>query len=176
VSQLLGAAPGLKVLITSRARLRIYDEHEYPVPQLALQEEAVPLFGARARAADPRFRLLSRDVEAVEDVCVRLDCLSLAIELAAARVTEFSPAEMVAVLPRRLDLAGSGPRDLAARQQTLRAAIDWSYQLLPSEEQEVVHWACGVHGWLYRDRSGNGGSKRSTQQERSDLFDRFLER
>ncbi len=137
VGQLLSGGGGLKVLATSRARLRLYGEHEYPVPQLALLEEAVPLFEARARAADPRFCLSGRLVAAVREICARLDCLPLAIELAAARVTEFSPEEMLSVLPRRLDLAAAGPRDLAARQQTLRAAIDWSYRLLCTDEQNV---------------------------------------
>ncbi|MDQ3484927.1 MAG: tetratricopeptide repeat protein, partial [Actinomycetota bacterium] len=137
VGQLLAAAAGLKVLATSRSRLRIYGEHDYPVPQLALREEAVPLFAARARAADPTFRVTDRVFETVGHICARLDCLALAIELAAARVTEFTPERMLTVLPRRLDLASSGPRDLAARQQTLRSAIDWSYRLLSADEQRV---------------------------------------
>ncbi len=137
VGQLLSAAPGVKVLATSRSRLRIYGEHDYPVPQLALADEAVPLFGAQARAADPAFRLTERVVAAVGEVCERLDCLALAIELAAARVTEFTPEQMLSVLPRRLDLAMAGPRDLAVRQQALRAAIDWSYRLLGPAEQRI---------------------------------------
>ena len=137
IGQLLAAASGVKVLATSRSRLRIYGEHEYAVPQLALEEEAVPLFAARATAADRRFRLSDLVRKAVGEVCLRLDCLALAIELAAARVSEFTPEQMLTVLPRQLELATSGPRDLAARQQTLRAAVDWSYQLLSAEEQRV---------------------------------------
>jgi len=137
VGSLLSAVPGLKMLVTSRSPLRIYGEHEYRVPQLALHEEAVPLFAVRARAVDPSFRLTERVAEEVSGVCARLDCLALAIELAAARVTEFTPKQMLSELPRRLDLAASGPRDLAVRQQGLRAAIDWSFHLLPAEEQQV---------------------------------------
>ena len=137
IGRLLAAASGLKVLATSRSRLRIYGEHEYPVPRLALQEEAVPLFSTRATAADRNFRLTDLARKAVGDVCLRLDCLPLAIELAAARITEFTLEEMLTVLPRPLDLATSGPRDFAARQQTLWAAVDWSYQLLSPPEQAV---------------------------------------
>lgn len=137
VAELLSAAPGLKVLVTSRSVLRLYGEHDYPVPQLALDEEAVPLFAARARAAERTFQRTPMAMDAVTEICRRLDCLPLAIELAAARSSELAPHEMLAVLPRRLELATSGPRDLPARQQTLRAAIDWSSRLLAPAERRL---------------------------------------
>lgn len=136
LAQLLTAAPDVTMLATSRTRLRLYGEHEYPVPQLALHEEAVPLFNARARAADPDWRD-DRFPDAVAAICQRLDCLPLAIELAAARVPDIPMPQMSVALSRRLELADSGPRDLAPRQRSLRAAIDWSFQLLPEREQQV---------------------------------------
>ena len=136
VSRLLAAARDLKVLVTSRSRLHLYGEHEYHVSRLHLESEAVPLFEARARAVTPDFRLSDDRADAVRRICERLDCLALAVELAAARVAELSPEQMLKSLPR-LELAASGPRDLAVRQRTLRAAIDWSYRLLPPTEQEL---------------------------------------
>ena len=137
VAELVSAAPRMRVLVTSRSPLRLYGEHEYPVPQLALADEAVPLFGVRARAADPAFRVDAGLEGVVGEVCSRLDCLPLAIELAAARVRDIPADKMLATLPGRLDLADSGPRDLAARQQTLRNAIGWSHDLLSPQDRRV---------------------------------------
>ena len=144
VSRLLEAAPELKVLATSRSPLRLYGEHEYPVPPLALPEpgrpadsEAVDLFVVRAQAARHGFALGADSAEAVGEICARLDGLPLAIELAAARSRALSPREMLASLPRRLELAAGGPRDVPERQQTLRATLDWSYRLLEAREREL---------------------------------------
>ena len=144
LASLLSEAPGLKLLVTSRRPLRVYGEHEFPVAPLALDEEAVPLFLERARGT-------GRPLEASEDVreiCRRLDCLPLAIELAASRARELTPAEMRSLLAGRLELASAGPRDLPARQQTLRAAIEWSYELL-EEDERLLFAALGVFsgGW-----------------------------
>jgi predicted ATPase/DNA-binding SARP family transcriptional activator len=133
VSELLAEASGLKVLLTSRALLHLYGEHDYPVPPLT-EEEAVELFATRARAVRTGFELDGTKPQVVE-LCRSLDCLPLAIELAAARSGELSPAEMLDVLPHRLELATRGARDLPARQQTLRATIEWSYSLLDESEQ-----------------------------------------
>jgi predicted ATPase/DNA-binding SARP family transcriptional activator len=133
LASLLGDAPGLKLLVTSRRPLRVYGEHEFPVAPLVLDEEAVPLFLERAAAT-------GRPLQASEDVreiCRRLDCLPLAIELAAARTRELTLAEMRSLLASRLELASRGPRDLPARQQTLRATIEWSYALLDEQEQRL---------------------------------------
>jgi predicted ATPase/DNA-binding SARP family transcriptional activator len=146
VSALLAEAAGLKVLITSRARLHLYGEHEYPVPPLA-EEEAVELFATRARAVRTGFELDGSTPQVVE-LCRRLDCLPLAIELAAARSRELSPARMLEVLPQRLELATRGARDLPARQQTLSATIEWSYGLLDESEQALfARLAVFAGGW-----------------------------
>jgi predicted ATPase/DNA-binding SARP family transcriptional activator len=133
LSSLLRVAPALKLLVTSRRPLRVYGEHELPLAPMALDGEAVPLFLERARAA-------GRPLEPSDDVreiCRRLDCLPLAIELAAARTRELTPPEMLSLLANRLDLASGGPRDLPARQQTLRATIEWSCGLLEEGERRV---------------------------------------
>ncbi|MBD0330209.1 MAG: AAA family ATPase [Thermoleophilia bacterium] len=130
---LLSAAPALKLLVTSRHALRLYGEHDFPVAPLTLDDEAVPLFLERARAS-------GRSVDACEDVreiCRRLDCLPLAIELAAARARELPPAELRRLLADRLELASGGPRDAPARQRTLRATIEWSYDLLARDERRL---------------------------------------
>jgi predicted ATPase/class 3 adenylate cyclase len=148
VSRLVGAAPGLKVLVTSRARLHVRGEHEFPVPPLSLpgpgelstpegmaQYEAVRLFIERAVAVKPDFEINNDNAPAVAEICARLDGLPLAIELAAARIKLLPPKAMLARLQHRLNLLVGGERDLPSRQQTLRGAIDWSYNLLGEEEQ-----------------------------------------
>ena len=126
---LIAAAPGLRLLVTCRHPLRIYGEHEFPVPPL-LEDEAVALFVTRARAVERGFEPSA----AVSELCLLLDRLPLAIELVAARVRELSPNSD---LPRRLELAVGGPRDAPARHQTLWATIDWSYELLDARAQTV---------------------------------------
>ena len=147
---LMGAAPLLKVLVTSRAPLRLYGEHELPVPPLALpdrraaptaehvaQFEAVRLFAERAQAARPDFGVGDENAGTVAEVCRRLDGLPLAIELAAARLRALPVAALLARLERRLPLLTGGARDLPARQQTLRDTIGWSYDLLGPREQTL---------------------------------------
>ncbi len=129
---LLAAAPGLRLLVTSRHPLRLYGEHEFAVPPLA-EDEAVALFVARARAVERGFEAS----EAVSKLCLLLDRLPLAIELVAARVRERSPHELLRDLPPRLELAVGGPRDTPERHQTLWATIDWSYELLDPQEQAL---------------------------------------
>jgi predicted ATPase/class 3 adenylate cyclase len=147
-SRLLGAAPQVKVLATSRTVLRVYGEREYvvaplPIPRshetLAAEVErypAVQLFLDRAAMARPGFGLSADSAAAVAEICRRLDGLPLAIELAAARVRVLSPGELLGRLGRRLALQGAA-RDLPERQRTLRATIDWSYQLLDAEEAHL---------------------------------------
>jgi predicted ATPase/serine/threonine protein kinase len=150
VSDLFAIAPNLKVLVTSRAALHVYGEHEFPVPPLALpdsrslpslemlsQYSAVALFIKRAKAVKPDFEVTEDNAAAVAEICTRLDGLPLAIEIAAARVKLFSPSAMRKRLASRLELLTGGPRDLPARQQTLRGAIDWSYDLLNAAEQTL---------------------------------------
>ncbi|HEY7076513.1 MAG TPA: tetratricopeptide repeat protein, partial [Solirubrobacteraceae bacterium] len=134
VGELLRAAPGLVVLATSRAPLRLSGEHQYRVEPLPLAD-AVRLFAARADAVAPSFRRPGEEADEVARLCRRLDCLPLAIELAAARLRDYAPHELLESVPGSLGLAGEGARDLPSRQRTLRATIDWSHRLLASDEQ-----------------------------------------
>ena len=146
VTEVLAAAPQLIVLVTSRMALRCSGEHEYPVAPLAVPDpsapaeglagyEAVRLFVERARAVQPDFEATGAAAQAVAEICRRLDGLPLAIELAAARVRLLGPQALLARLGRRLALLTAGPRDLPARQQTLRATLEWSHALLTAGEQ-----------------------------------------
>jgi predicted ATPase/DNA-binding SARP family transcriptional activator len=133
-ADLLAQAPRLTLLVTSRVVLHLSGEHVYPVQPLA-EEPAVELFHQRAREADDRFRPDTVDEPAVRGICARLDRLPLAIELGAARTRLLSPSDLLERLDRRLPLLTGGPHDLPARQQTLRATIEWSFDLLTSQEQ-----------------------------------------
>jgi predicted ATPase len=150
VSQLLQAAPGLKMLVTSRAILHLRGEKDFPVPPLQMpdprhlpsleqlsQYEAVRLFIERARDARPDFEVTNENAPAVAEICYRLDGLPLAIELAAARIRILPPQGMLARLQSRLKMLTGGARDLPARQQTLRGAIEWSYDLLDEGEKRL---------------------------------------
>jgi non-specific serine/threonine protein kinase len=147
---LLSSCPALRVLVTTRVLLRVTGEHSVPVPALALpapddwrslerlaQVAAVALFMARATAAQPRFGLTPSNAPTVAAICQRLDGLPLAIELAAARLGYLTPSALLARLDPRLPLLTDGPRDQPARLRTMRAAIAWSYDLLPSHEQAL---------------------------------------
>jgi predicted ATPase len=150
VAELAASAPAIKVIVTSRSPLHVYGEHEFPVPPLALpdlkalppferlqQYESVALFLQRAQAVKPDFALTKENAPAIAEICARLDGLPLALELAAARVKLLSPAAMQSRLQKRLQLLTGGARDLPARQQTLRGAIEWSHDLLNGEEQKL---------------------------------------
>jgi predicted ATPase/class 3 adenylate cyclase len=169
VAELLAAAPGLKILVTSRGLLHVYGEHDFPVPPLTLpcegksyrecsQSEAVRLFAERARAVKPGFAVTGQNAPALAALVAQLDGLPLAIELAAAQIRLFTPEAMLAELCRAcggggsLDLLSGGARDLPARQQTLRGAISWSYDLLDEAERAAFR-RLGVFsgGW---DRGG----------------------
>jgi predicted ATPase len=151
VARLLSECERLTVLATSRQALHVRAEQVYPVPPLGLppagrgsasarqvgEYEAVRLFLDRARVVRPDFELTDDNAPAVAEICRRLDGLPLAIELAAARLRLFSPEVLRDRLGDRLGLLRSGPRDLPERQQTLRAAMDWSYELLEPGEQRL---------------------------------------
>jgi predicted ATPase/class 3 adenylate cyclase len=128
---LLAECPNLDVLVTSRERLRVSAEQTYPVPPLA-ESDGEALFTARARAVDPAFT----PSESVRELCLHLDELPLALELAAARTALFSPQQLLDKLSQRLDLL-RGSRDADPRQQTLRATIEWSYDLLSDDEKRL---------------------------------------
>jgi predicted ATPase/class 3 adenylate cyclase len=141
VSSLLAGTPNTKVVVTSREPLHIESEHRYPVAPLPEQDAAV-LFVERARAVAPGFR----PAAAVGEICRRLDGLPLAIELAAARVALLDPDELLTRLDRRLPLLSSRSRDTPERQQTLRATIEWSYELLEPSEQELFRRLAAFRG------------------------------
>jgi predicted ATPase/class 3 adenylate cyclase len=143
ISNLLAAAPQVKILVSSRIALNVRGEHEFPVPPLELpssageiildqlaENESVRLFVERATAAQPSFALTNDNASAVAEICRHLDGLPLAIELAAARVKILPPQAILARLGDRLKLLSGGARDLPARHQTLRNALEWSYSLL----------------------------------------------
>ena len=158
--QIIGAAPSLasllrsaeqvKVLVTSRTPLHLSGERAYDVLPLSLpdlgrlpglealgQYEAVALFIERAEAAKAGFAATSENAPAIAEICVRLDGLPLALELAAARVRALSPQALLSRLDQRLKLLTGGAQDLDERQQTLRATIEWSYELLSDEEKTL---------------------------------------
>ena len=132
LSALLASSPKLTLLVTSREPLHLSGEHEYPVPPLN-EAVAVALFIERARQHEPGFE----PVDAVSDICRRLDGLPLALELAAARVKVLTSPQILDRLAQSLDFLTTGARDAPARHRTLRATIEWSYELLSSEEQTL---------------------------------------
>jgi len=135
--QLLVSSPGLHVLATSREGLAVPGERLWPVPPLPL-EDAVALFVDRARGVLPAFTPTTHEASVIADICRRLDGLPLAVELAAARVSAFSLTEIAYRLHDRFRLLIGGSRTALPRQQTLRAVVDWSYELLDEEERLVV--------------------------------------
>lgn len=136
VSAILKRCPGIRVLATSRQSLQVGGEHTYQLPSLA-PEQALQLFADRATAADHRFVLTPQTKPIVEEVCRRVDGIPLAIELAAARVKIFSPQQLRDRLDERFRVLTGGVRTALPRQQTLRALIDWSYDLLTERERAV---------------------------------------
>ena len=137
VAEMLAACPNLKVLVTSRACLRIYGEQEFPVAPLE-QTSAIQLFVQRATAVRPNFAVTAENAPAIREICSRLDGLPLAIELAAARTKLLSPSAILDRLQSRLQLLTGGALDLPERQQTLRNTIDWSHELLTADEQTLL--------------------------------------
>jgi predicted ATPase/DNA-binding SARP family transcriptional activator len=136
VVELLAGAPRVTALVTSRTVLHVYGEHVYPVHPLAVNP-ACELFSTRARELDPRFAPDAADHQAIAQICSRLDGLPLAIELAAARTNLLTPPQLLARLDPRLPLLTGRVRDLPARQQTLRATVAWSHELLSDAEQQL---------------------------------------
>ena len=150
LAELLEACPHLKLLVTSREVLRLRGEHQFAVPPLALPDSrplpddqslahvpAVHLFLQRAQAIRSDFQLTTDNAVAIGQICIRLDGLPLAIELAAARIKLLAPQALLARLDRRLHVLTGGARDLPERQRTLRRTIAWSYDLLNLPEQQL---------------------------------------
>jgi len=150
LSALLASCPRLRLLVTSRAVLHLSGEYEFPVPPLTvpdlthlpkqdalMQIAAVCLFIERARTVHLGFELTDANAHATAEICARLDGLPLAIELAAARIKLLPPQVLLKRLSHRLAILTGGARDLPARQQTLRNTIQWSFDLLSTEEQRL---------------------------------------
>jgi predicted ATPase/class 3 adenylate cyclase len=189
VGELLSGVPNLKLLVTSRAALRISGEQEYPVPAMTLPDparlppldalpeyEAVALFLQRARSVKPSFDLSADNAAAIAEICWRLDGLPLAIELAAARVRLFGPKEMLRRLDSTLTLLTGGARDLPARQRTLRDAIGWSYELLDEPLRAFFRRLSGfAGGWSFEaaDAVANPGADLGV--DTLDALDRLIE-
>ncbi len=196
VSELLAAAPGVSVLVSSRERLGLYGEQVYAVPPLRLPDAATPargpggvaaalatspalaLFHARARAAAYDFTLTPDNLDSVIELCRRLDGLPLAIELAAAHTDGLSPADILGQLRGRLDLPGDGPRDLPARQRTLRGTIDWSFALLDPADRDLFMrlgvFTGGCRVGAARAVTGVGGTDPELARRLRRLADRSL--
>ncbi|MBG6239895.1 putative ATPase [Mycetocola sp. CAN_C7] len=151
LTTLLASAPDVKFLVTSRSLLRVSGEHAVEVgplglpdparslnPRGAMTSAAVALFVERARAVKPDFEATPDNVDAIAAICVALDGVPLALELAAARIRMLPPAAILARLDRRLSLLSGGPRDLPLRQQALRSTIEWSTQLLGDDEKNLL--------------------------------------
>jgi len=202
---LLAACPRLRLLATSREGLRVHGEHTYPVPPLTAPDpahlppleqlatyEAVQLFLERAQARRPELRLTAANAGAVVQICARLDGLPLAIELAAARVGVLPVEGVAARLNDRFLLLTGGPRTALPRQQTLRAALDWSWELLAANERtllsrlsvfadgctleaaEAVWWGDGLEAGLVLDGLGGLVDKSLVQlDEREDSAPRY---
>ncbi len=153
LAELLAACPYLQMLVTSRAALRLQGEHEFalsplPLPDLKhlpeseslTQYAACALFVRRVQALKPSFQVTPTTVGTIAEICIRLDGLPLAIELAAARTRVLSPQALLARLERRLEVLTDGARNVPTRQQTLRATIAWSYQLLSPDGQKLFRY------------------------------------
>jgi predicted ATPase len=161
IAELLEACPKVKIIVTSRASLRLRAERELPVPPLATppskqdvelshlsQYSAVQLFIQRAQASNPNFSVTNKNAPAIAEICHRLEGLPLAIELASARIKMLSPAALLSRLERRFEVLRGGTRDLPERQHTLYRAIDWSYNLLNEVEKRLFRQlAVFMGGW-----------------------------
>ncbi len=175
VLELLGACPNVHALVTSRAALRLRGEQVFPVPPLSLPErdetldsdtlrhsEAVSLFVKRAQEVRPNFTLTPANAATIVDICQRLDGLPLALELAAARLQMLTPEALLGRLDQHLTLLVGGALDLPVRQQTLRATLDWSYELLTEPERHLLRvlsafaGGCGLDAIEYL-RGADGG-------------------
>ena len=188
ITVLLQECPRLKVLATSRERLGVPGEYNFLVPSLAAPDpdqlppldklpayEAVALFLDRARAQRPEFMLTEANARSIAAICLRLDGLPLAIELAAARVSTLSIENITARLDDRFRLLTGGPRTALARQQTLRATLDWSYERLTGAEQALLRWlAVFAGGFTLESAEAVGSGPGLARSEVLDLLTRLV--
>jgi predicted ATPase/class 3 adenylate cyclase len=182
VARLLAAAPGLRILVTSREALHIRAERLLPVELLPVPEAeadddlsaiaaapAVQLFVERATAVAPRFTLNAGNARDIAAICRQVEGLPLAIELAAARIGMLSPGALLARLTHRLDLLTGGARDLPDRQQTLRATIGWSYDLLPAHDQALFRSLAVFNGGFDLAAATGVCGRESSEQMQDEL-------
>jgi len=189
--ELLQGAPLLKILVTSRALLKVYGEQEFPVPPLTLPAtkslptvdelllySAVALFVQRAQAVQPAFQVTTANAAVVVQICTWLDGLPLAIEMAAARCKLYPPATLLAQLRQRLTTLNSNLRNLPPRQQTLHNAIDWSYNLLAPVEQQLFNrlgvFVGGCTAAAFAAVSGNETAAALLEEQLQALVDQSL--
>ncbi len=185
IGELMLGCPLLKLLITSREGLHLRGEHIFPVPPLGLpksdfkhqsieqltQFEAVRLFIDRATSVKPDFEITNKNAPAIAELCIRLDGLPLAIELAAARIKLFSPETLLKKVESSLKLLRGGARDLPARQQTLRETIDWSYELLNKEEQQLFALLSVFSGFTFESVENVAGDIKFPAEKEPDVLD-----
>ncbi len=188
LGELLNECPKLKLLITSREKLHLSGEHVFPVPPLGLpktdfkkqsleqftQCEAIHLFIDRALAVKPDFKVTNENAPAVAEICIRLDGLPLAIELAAARISIFSPKALLERIEGRLKLLRGGARDLPARQQTLRGTIDWSYELLNKNEKQLFVLLSIFSGFNFESVENVAGRIKQLDEAGLDILDELI--
>ncbi len=195
LAALLTSCPHLSMLVTSRAALHLSGEQEFPVPPLALpdlthlpepqalaQLAAVRLFVLRAQAFQLTFELTAANARTIADICVRLDGLPLAIELAAARIKLLPPHTLLKRLEYRLSVLTGGSRNLPTRQQTLRNTLQWSYDLLSQEEQRLFRWlsifvgGCSLEAAeaVCKGSQGDGNQASSVLDTVASLLDKSL--
>lgn len=188
LAELLATCPRLKLLVTSRAPLRLRAEHEFAVTPLAVPDltqtarledvsqrvsgfAAVALFTQRARAVSPAFTLAAANARAIAMICARLDGLPLAIELAAARIKYFSPSALLERLDRRLPTLAGGAHDLPERQRTLERAIDWSHDLLDERERRLFRrLAVFVGGWTLAAAESVCATESDPRESRAEIM------
>jgi predicted ATPase/class 3 adenylate cyclase len=175
VGDLLEGSPDVSVMVTSRELLHVYGEQEYPVAPLPVPAADLPtgaatgnacvqLFVDRATAVSSDFRLTEENLATIAEICRRVDGLPLAVELAAAWTRILSPADVLARLKRRLAGLTGGARDLPERQRTLRAAIDWSHELLDSEERRLfARLSVFAGGWTREAAEAIGAGDLATE-------------
>ena len=185
VADLLSHCPQLKLLVTSREALRIRGEQVFPVAPLTLPDvdlknlssdqvmlfESVQLFMERASAVRPDFEITDENAPVVAKICSRLDGLPLAIELAVARISLFSPQDLLKRLDSRLKLLRGGARDLPARQQTLEHTIDWSYDLLNTSERRLFALLSVFHHCSIEEVEAVAEGMKQLEEWQTDIVD-----
>jgi predicted ATPase/DNA-binding CsgD family transcriptional regulator len=183
LEDLLAVCPALKIVVTSRTVLRLRAEFEYPLEPLTLpdlgrspndtgirQSSAIALFVQRARMVNPNFQITPSNARTIAEICVQLDGLPLAIELAAARIRLLPPQALLSRLSRRFEVLTGGAVTLPVHQQTLRNTLKWSYDLLDAHEQQLFRrLSVFEHGWTLEAVEAQGNAIRETQDDVSVL-------